>query len=129
MSISRNDRWSTHIKALEQYTSRTGTSLAPTTQIEIVDGQKVALGAWIAYNRQRQRQGTLPQERVAQLSAFADWRWEKQKPGRQQDAERDSEIVAQYEQGKSARTLAEAYSLSRQRVHQIIRRNLQVSST
>lgn len=126
MSISRNDRWSTHIKALEQFVSRTGTSLVPTTHIEIVDGRNIALGAWIAYNRQRQRQGTLSQERVAQLSSFAGWRWEKQKPGRQQDAERDMEIVAQYQQGKSARTLAEVYSLSRQRVHQIIRRNSQV---
>lgn len=123
MSISRNDRWSTHIKALEQYVARTGTSLAPTTHIEIVDGRNIALGAWIAYNRQRQRQGTLSPERVNQLSAFAGWRWEKQKPGRHEDAERDRSIVAQYREGKSARSLAEVYSLSRQRVHQIIRRH------
>lgn len=123
MSISRNDRWSTHIKALEQYVARTGTSLAPTTHIEIVDGRNIALGAWIAYNRQRQRQGTLAPERVEQLSAFSGWRWEKQKPGRHEDADRDREIVSRYKQGMSARSLAESFSLSRQRVHQIIRRN------
>jgi len=123
MSISRNDRWSTHIKALEQYVARTGTSLAPTTHTETVDGRNIALGAWIAYNRQRQRQGTLSSERVEQLSGFPDWRWEKQKPGRQQDSVRDTEIVSLYRQGRSARALAEVYSLSRQRVHQIIRNN------
>lgn len=121
MTITRDERWQEHFNALSQYTTRTGNSLVPTTHVEIYNGKNIALGAWVAYNRQRQRAGTLPQARVEMLSSLAGWKWEKQQPGRRYDKSRDSVILERYKSGTSARDLAQEFGLSRQRVHQIVR--------
>jgi Mor family transcriptional regulator len=121
MTLSRQDRWNIHIQALRQFTDRTGTSLVPTTHIEQVGGHNIALGAWVAYNRQQKRQGRLSRERVEELSEFVGWVWEKQKPGKHDNPERDAVIVGEYRSGVSARDLATRHKLSRQRVHQIVR--------
>ena len=122
MTFSRTDRWNIHLQALTQYANRTGTALVPTTHIEQVGGRNIALGAWVAYNRQQKRQGRLARERVEQLSAFAGWEWDKQKPGKHDNPERDARIASEYREGTSARDLANKYKLSRQRVHQIVKR-------
>lgn len=121
MTITRDERWQEHFNALRQYTDRTGNALVPTTHVEIFGGKNIALGAWVAYNRQRQRAGTLPQGRVDALSSLTGWKWEKQQPGRRYDKNRDEVIISRYENGTSAKDLAKEFGLSRQRVHQIVR--------
>jgi Mor family transcriptional regulator len=121
MTITRDERWQEHFDALHQYTNRTGNALVPTTHVEIYNGKNIALGAWVAYNRQRQRAGTLPVERVNALGGLSGWKWEKQQPGRRYDKSRDEVIIKAYTNGTSAKDLAKQYGLSRQRVHQIVR--------
>lgn len=121
MTITRDERWQEHFNALSQYTTRTGNALVPTTHVEVYGGKSIALGAWVAYNRQRQRAGTLPQERVESLSALNGWKWEKQQPGRRYDKNRDETIITRYTGGTSAKDIAKEFGLSRQRVHQIVR--------
>ena len=121
MTITRDERWQEHYNALLQYTTRTGNALVPTTHVEVFGGKNIALGAWVAYNRQRQRAGTLTEDRVQALSAITGWKWEKQQPGRRYDKSRDEKIISRYAGGSSAKDLAKEFGLSRQRVHQIVR--------
>ncbi|NDE85515.1 MAG: hypothetical protein EB056_05755 [Verrucomicrobia bacterium] len=122
MTISRTDRWQYRFNALVQYTNRTGTSLVPATQVEVYEGKNVALGAWVAYNRQQYRAGELPLERKQALEQLAGWHWEKQKPGRRYDMTRDAEIAKRYQSGERVGMIADSFNLSRQRVHQILKK-------
>jgi Mor family transcriptional regulator len=122
MRISRTDRWQLRFDALRQYTNRTGTSLVPTTYVEVYEGRNIALGAWVAYNRQQKRAGELSPDRVQLLESLAGWHWEKQKAGRRYDAKRDIDIVLRYANGERVGLIAQSYDLSRQRVHQILKR-------
>lgn len=96
----------------------------PTNHVEVYGGKSIALGAWVAYTRQRQRAGTLSADRIATLTDFPGWKWDKQQPGRRYDKNRDSTIIERYKSGSSAKTLAQEFGLSRQRVHQIVRRSI-----
>jgi Mor family transcriptional regulator len=127
MRISRTDRWQFRFGALRQYTNRTGTSLVPATQVEVYEGKNVAVGAWVAYNRQQYRTGLLSAERQSLLESLAGWHWDKQKPGRRYDTSRDTVIFDRYTKGESVSEIARSYSLSRQRVHQVV--NKQRSKT
>lgn len=120
---TRTERWQEHLAALTQYTTRTGTALVPSNHVEVYNGRNIALGAWVAYNRQRYRLGTLSADRSATLGALAGWKWEKQHPGRRYDKARDARILERYKSGVPAKSLAEEFGLSRQRVHQIVRRS------
>ena len=122
MRTSRTDRWQNRYNALQQYTNRTGTSLVPATQVEIFDGKTVALGAWVAYNRQQYRTGELSASRKESFEQLTGWHWEKQKPGRRYDRARDTEIVRRYRSGEKVGLIAVSVNLSRQRVHQILKK-------
>jgi len=122
MTISRTDRWQYRFGALKQYADRTGTSLVPATQVEVYQGKNVALGAWVAYNRQQYRLGELSVARQEQLEILTGWHWDKQKPGRRYDKKRDAEIAQRYKSGERVGAIAESYNLSRQRVHQIVKK-------
>lgn len=123
MRTSRTDRWQYRYGALIQYTNRTGTSIVPATQVEVYEGKNVALGAWVAYNRQQYRAGELPASRQEALQKLTGWHWEKQKPGRRYDRNRDSEITLRYKSGERVGLIAKSLNLSRQRVHQILKKN------
>jgi len=122
MTISRTDRWQYRFNALVQFTNRTGSSLVPATQVEVYEGKNVALGAWVAYNRQQYRAGELPIVRQQALEQLAGWHWEKQKPGRRYDKKRDAEIAQRYNSGERVGLIAVSFNLSRQRVHQILKK-------
>ena len=122
MRTSRTDRWQYRFNALQQYTNRSGSSLVPATHIEVYEGKNVAVGAWVAYNRQQYRTGTLPEARKQTLETLTGWRWDKQKPGRRYDIRRDADILLRHAGGERVGLLAEQFSLSRQRVHQIIKK-------
>ena len=122
MTISRTDRWQHRFGALVQYANRTGTSLVPATQVEVYGGKNVALGAWVAYNRQQYRTGELSAIRRQALEQLVGWHWEKQKPGRRYDKTRDADIAKRYESGERVGDIAKSHNLSRQRVHQIVKK-------
>lgn len=122
MTISRTDRWQYRFNALVQFTDRTGSSLVPATQVEVYEGKNVALGAWVAYNRQQYRAGELPIVRQQALEQLVGWHWEKQKPGRRYDTKRDAEIAQRYKSGERVGLIADSFNLSRQRVHQILKK-------
>ena len=122
MTISRTDRWQYRFNALKQYADRTGTSLVSATQVEIYQGKKVPLGAWVAYNRQQYRAKELSVARQQALEQLVGWHWQKQKPGRRYDRARDAEIMKRYNNGERVGSIADSYDLSRQRVHQIIKK-------
>ena len=122
MTISRTDRWQYRFNALVQFTNRTGSSLVPATQVEVYEGKNVALGAWVAYNRQQYRAGELPIVRQQALEQLTGWHWEKQKPGRRYDKKRDAEIAQRYKSGERVGLIADSFNLSRQRVHQILKK-------
>ena len=126
MTISRTDRWQYRFSALKQYANRTGASLVPATQVEVYQGKNVALGAWVAYNRQQYRLGELSVARQEQLETLAGWHWDKQKPGRRYDKKRDAEITQRYKSGERVGVIADSYNLSRQRVHQILKKSQNV---
>ena len=121
MTISRTDRWQYRFGALKQYADRTGTSLVPATQVEVYEGKNVAVGAWVAYNRQQYRLKELSVARQEQLETLVGWHWDKQKPGRRYDKKRDTDIARRYKDGERVGVIADSYNLSRQRVHQILK--------
>lgn len=94
----------------------------PATQVEIYQGKNVALGAWVAYNRQQYRAGELSVDRQRALESLVGWHWAKQKPGRRYDKKRDAEITQRYKSGERVGVIADSYNLSRQRVHQIVKK-------
>ncbi len=60
--------------------------------------------------------------RISQLEQFPDWNWGPLKPGRKVEQQRDVEIIEARESGQKLEQIAERYNLSRQRVHQIVKR-------
>lgn len=106
---------------MRQYVDRTGTSVVPSTQVEIYKGKNVPLGTWVTYNRQQFRAGRLTVERQKKLEGLVGWYWDKRKPGRRYDGKRDFEIVQRYKNGERVGLIAESLNLSRQRVHQILK--------
>jgi Mor family transcriptional regulator len=114
-------RFTTNIKALQQYVARENHANVPTHHIEIIEGSEVKLGAFVSYARQRYRKNSLKPDRVTALEAITGWTWGPLKPGPRSNSERNVAITAEYRDGQSLADIAEKYHLSRQRVHQIIR--------
>jgi hypothetical protein len=121
MRKSREQRWQNNLYALQQFVAREGTSMIGSTCVEVYQGEKVAIGSWVAHTRKQYRSGLLSDARQRELQAVNGWVWSKRKPGRRYDISRDSEMVALYSQGTRVCDLAQQFNLSRQRVHQILR--------
>lgn len=68
----RLTRWQAAYARLRHYAEREGHARVPRRHIE--DG--LALGRWVANQRQRRRDGLLPPGRVAQLEAAPGWEWD-----------------------------------------------------
>jgi len=115
-------RWDKNIQALSTYVAENGTALVPTSYKCTVDGETVSLGSWVTYVRIKYRAGTLQMERMAQLENFPGWTWGPCKPGPMGNPDRDKQMVAMRQAGKSLQSIGDEYGLSRQRVHQILNR-------
>ena len=117
-----SEKWSRNIKALEQFVNQNGHALVPASAKVEVDGVIVSLGSWVSYLRMKHRSGRLTQDRQAQLEQFPRWSWGPCKPGPTGDAQRDEAMLLARNSGRSLQSIADEYGLSRQRVHQILRR-------
>lgn len=96
--------------------------MIPAIHIEIVDGKEVRVGAWVGYTRQRAKNGKLSAEKRASLDAISGWQWGPLKPGPSTNHSRNSEILSLRDQGMSLSQIADSFELSRQRVHQIVKK-------
>jgi hypothetical protein len=121
--IPNSDRWERNFLALQQYAQRTGHSRVPASHVELYEGRNTPIGAWVGYMRQRYRNGILPQQRMTQLESIIGWTWGPLRPGPASNHERDERIVQLRAEGKSLQNIAESVGVSRQRVHQIAKRD------
>jgi DNA-binding NarL/FixJ family response regulator len=115
-------KFNLYTEALEQYISKNGNSKIPAAHIEILNEKEISLGAWAGYIRQRFRKNQLPAARVTRLEQINGWNWGPFQPGPATDSARNESIRELRGQGKSLREIADEFDLSRQRVHQIIRK-------
>jgi hypothetical protein len=120
-------RFNTTITALNNFVAREDHCRVPANHIEEVDGNPVPLGSWVGYLRQRRRKGQLSQDKIQRLEQIRDWQWGPLRPGPATNSDRNSKILDLHRGGKSLRFIADEFELSRQRVHQIVRKNSQVS--
>lgn len=115
-------RFNLTITALNQFVDREGHCRVPATHIEEVGSEFLPLGSWVGYLRQRNRKGQLSPERIARLKEVRDWQWGPLRPGPATNADRNSKILDLHRGGKSLRFIADEFELSRQRVHQIVKK-------
>lgn len=121
-SMDNKTRFNLYVAALRQFAERTGHTRVPAVHVEIIDGKEIAVGAWVGYIRQRQKKNMLSAEKVETLASLPGWEWGPLKPGPSSDANRNSEILQMRSQGMTLRQIADSYDLSRQRVHQIVKK-------
>ena len=117
-----SDKWTRNIKALEIFVNANGHAKVPAVTRIIIDGNEVSLGSWVSYLRVKYRAGTLSIDKQIQLQSFSGWSWGPCKPGPLGDIQRDEAMLSARRAGRSLQSIADEYGLSRQRVHQIIRR-------
>jgi DNA-binding NarL/FixJ family response regulator len=120
--MDNNTRFNIYTKAIQQFISREGHARVPAIHVEIVDGKEVRVGAWVGYIRQRAKKGILSAEKRAALDAIPGWQWGPLKPGPATNHSRNSEILSLREKGMTLRQIADSFDLSRQRVHQIVKK-------
>lgn len=120
--MDNSTRFNRYIHALQQYISREGHALVPANHVEILEGSSINLGAWVGYMRQRKKNNRLTSERIEALSAIPEWNWGPLKPGPATKNNRNNEIAQLRRNGLSLAQIADQYQLSRQRVHQIVKR-------
>jgi len=115
-------RFNLTITALNNFVAREGHCRVPASHVEIVDGNPLPLGSWVGYLRQRRRKGQLSSDRIQKLEQISDWQWGPLRPGPQTNSDRNSRILDLHRGGKSLRFIADEFELSRQRVHQIVKK-------
>jgi DNA-binding NarL/FixJ family response regulator len=121
--MDNNTKFNTYIQALSQYVAREGNSKVPAIHVEKFEEKDVSLGAWVGYIRQRHRKNQLSQERIEKINSVVNWQWGPFQPGPATDLQRNQEILSMRSAGKSLREIADQFDLSRQRVHQILKKS------
>lgn len=113
------ERSSRALEALNSFVQENGTAFVPTTKIQ--NGYK--LGAWVTYIRRRYRDGAVTQELGDRLESLPGWTWGPLSPGPGAKIDRNREILEKVNSGLSLSQVATEYGVSRQRVHQIVKRD------
>lgn len=122
--MDNNMRFYMYLTALEQFREREGNCRVPALHIENVAGTDIKLGSFVGYVRQRRKAGKLPQYRIEELERVPGWEWGPLRPGPSSNNPRNALILRDHGAGLSLSNLAEKYELSRQRIHQIVRQNV-----
>ena len=120
--MDNKTKFNQYIRALRQFAERAGHTRVPALHTEILDGVEVRLGAWVGYVRQRNKKNLISPEKRTVLESLPGWEWGPLKPGPNTDVSRNSEILQMRSQGMTLRQIADSYDLSRQRVHQIVKK-------
>ena len=111
-----------YLEALKQFNLREGHCLVPAIHIEILEGKEIFLGAWIGYVRQRKKKNQLSENRISELESIQGWQWGPLRPGPATDKNRNNNILEMRAAGHSLRQIADEFELSRQRIHQIVKK-------
>jgi DNA-binding NarL/FixJ family response regulator len=120
--MDNSSRFQMYLNALKQFYSREGHCLVPAIHIEILEGKEIFLGAWIGYARQRKKKNQLPENRIKELEEIPGWQWGPLRPGPATDKNRNNNILEMRAAGHSLRQIADEFELSRQRIHQIVKK-------
>ena len=115
-------KWDLYVRALKDFVATNNHSEVPSGFVYELNGHSLKLGAWVGYIRARGRTNSLPRDKHEELSSVATWSWSQRKPGPHGDRDRDVSILEARKSGKSLQSIANEWNLSRQRVHQIVRR-------
>lgn len=121
--MDNNTRFDLYVKSLFQFSAREGHCRVPAIHVEIFEGKEIALGAWVGYIRQRYRKNQISDKRIDALVQVPGWEWGPLKPGPATDAQRNHRILHMRATGHSLRQIADHFELSRQRIHQIVKRS------
>jgi DNA-binding NarL/FixJ family response regulator len=121
--MDNNVRFSMYLAALSQYISRESHACVPSGHIEILDGKDIQLGTWVSYVRQRHRKGLLHLEHERQLASIPEWQWGPLRRGPKLKNERNQKILEMRRSGHSITQISDEFNISRQRVHQIVKKN------
>lgn len=121
--MDNSTRFETYKRALIQFSEREGHCLVPAIHIEILDGKEIFLGPWVGYIRQRKKKNQLSEQRALELDGIPGWQWGPLKPGPATDKNRNKNILEMRAAGKSLRQIADEFDLSRQRIHQIVKKS------
>jgi len=115
-------KWNKYLLALKKYAETNGHTAVPANFRTEADGAPLKLGNWVGYIRSRGRSGKLSPTRRSELERIPKWTWGTRKPGPRGNPNRDIEIAVARRGGRSLQSIAVEWNLSRQRVHQIVRR-------
>lgn len=80
------------------------------------------LGDWVSHQRSLKKHGALSPEREKFLAGLPDWQWGPLKRGPKKNEAKAQRIKELRRQGKSLSEIAYEVQLSRQRVHQILKK-------
>ena len=119
--MDNSQKFKLYISALKQYSEREGHCNVASTHVEKVDNFECSLGPWVGYVRQRYKKSQLSEDKVRALSNLPGWQWGPLKPGPATDVIRNKKIQEMRASGSSLRQIADAFDLSRKRIHQIVR--------
>jgi Helicase associated domain len=119
--MDNSQKFKLYIEAIKQYAARQGDCNIPSTHVEKVNNLEVTVGAWAGYIRHRYKKNQLSEEKVWALNQIRGWQWGPLKPGPSPDLKRNRKIHEMRAAGSSLREIADAFDLSRQRIHQIVR--------
>ncbi len=115
----RDRLWQRNLEALQTFARSHGTPMAPINSTVTLGGEEVRIGGFVAYVRQRYREGQLDQSRIAQLETLSGWTWGGLRPGPKGHAGRNERIRELRREGWTLTELADEFGMSRQRIHQI----------
>ena len=116
-------KWESYLRALSEFVNVHGHSNVPSNFVFKDEQQELKLGTWVGYVRSRGRAGKLPDKRKSELEQIPQWSWNARRPGPSGDTQRDVAIIEARASGRRLQSIATEWNLSRQRVHQILRRS------
>jgi hypothetical protein len=120
--MDHETRWNTKYQLLLDYTTQHGNALVGTKYVHHTPTGEVPLGHWVSNQRVKYRAGKLSPERAALLAGLPGWNWGPLLRGRRSKPERDAQVRDLRTQGLSLAQIADRMGVTRQRIHQILRR-------
>lgn len=121
--MDQKARWTHKYEALQKYINREGHSQVPSTHIEkLNNGTTILLGDWVSHQRGLRKRGLLSPERERLLSGLPNWNWGPLKRGPKKNEQQAEHIKKLRNKGMSLSEIAYEVGLSRQRVHQILKK-------
>lgn len=115
--------WMEKYELLQTYANREGHSVVPVSHVEKTkSGTPILLGDWVSYQRGLHKRGLLSPDCEKMLAGLPKWDWGPIKRGPKRNEQQAKHIKQLREKGLSLSQIALQVNLSRQRVHQILKK-------